>query len=830
MPFAVVAPLHPIRSLFTYSVPDDLLPVAAIGERVIIPFGRRLMTGVITAFTDTAPSQELKPLWDVLDTTPLWTAEYLAFAQWVADYYLTPLGEVLTAALPQGMKAESDFIVVPLREDLESEIAALLRNRARKAAQLLRTVAAEPKGISIKTLQKRLKYSGMQGMLRQFEHEGWVAMQATDAIPAAKPLHVRFVRLSDELLHAPDAIAPAIAALGARPLKQIAIMRWLEQASDDDRRGIAASRVVKLADATAGALRSLIDRGLLVEFEREVRRNAFGDDLPPMPPSFELNTHQQVALDTISVPLDAREYASFLLHGVTGSGKTQVYIELVKKARAAGRSAIVLVPEISLTPQLIDRFRCHFPDELAVLHSRMSLGERFDSWRDVQSGKCTVIIGARSALFAPARRLGLIVVDEEHEASYKQTDTAPRYHARDCAVVRGAMEHAVVVLGSATPSLESYANAIQGKYTLLELPERVDNAQMPTMLVVDMRAARRNKAVHNSISHVLRDHITKRLARHEGIILLQNRRGFAPTQLCADCGASPHCPHCAVTLTFHKVRTQLRCHYCGFTIPALQACAECGSTNLRLFGTGTQRVEEDITALFPDARVVRMDLDTTVQKGSHKKMLDAFGAGEADILLGTQMVAKGLDFPRVTLVGVVSADTQLFLPDFRAGERTFQLLTQVAGRAGRRQENAGEVIIQTSNPDDDAIKLAVNQNYRMFFAHELKKREELHYPPVSRLALIELRGKDNEKVHEHAHLLATLIPRPDYYQVLGPQESPVAKIRDEYRWRIMIKDNKVLDPGGARMRAALQHAIDSYLGQHTTRSVKLIVDIDPQGV
>lgn len=830
MSFAVVAPLTPIRTLFTYSIPEDLQSIVAVGERVIIPFGRRLITGVITAFTEDAPEQEVKPLWDVLDATPLWTAEYLAFSQWVADYYLSPLGEVLAAALPQGMKVESNIVVAPLREDLSGEIAGLLRNRARKAAELLRTIAAEPGGIAIKTLQKRLQYSGLQGMLRKFENEGWVVMQATEAVPHVRPLKLRHVRFAEEFAHDPVSVQALIDGMSARSVRQSAILSWLLKTPSEARTGVAAASLVKNAGASPASLKALIEKKILVEFEKEVFRTGFGAEAPLIPATFELNKHQHAAIDAVAASMKSHEYVTHLLHGVTGSGKTQVYIELVKIARAAGQSAIILVPEIGLTPQLVDRFRAHFPKDLAVLHSRMSLGERFDAWRSAQSGDATVIVGARSALFAPARKLGLIVVDEEHDASYKQTDTAPRYNARDCAVVRGRLEHCAVVLGSATPSLESYANALQNKYVMLGLPERVDHARMPKMIVVDMRAARKAKEAHNSISHLLRDHIALRLLKREGIILLQNRRGFAPTQMCSDCGASPRCPHCAVTLTYHKFTSQLRCHYCGHTIPALLACMECGSTSLKLFGTGTQRVEEDLRALFPAATIVRMDLDTTTAKGSHKKLLEAFGAGEADILLGTQMVAKGLDFPRVTLVGVVSADTQLYIPDFRASERTFQLITQVAGRAGRTQDLAGEVVIQTSSPDEDAIRLAVKQDFQMFYAHELRKREKLSYPPVTRLVLIELRGRDNDSVRTHASTLAQFIPRIDCIKILGPQESPIAKIRDEYRWRILIKNDKTKDPGGSRMRVALHHALDSYSNDHATRGVRVIVDVDPQGV
>ncbi|HYG69777.1 MAG TPA: primosomal protein N', partial [Anaeromyxobacteraceae bacterium] len=411
---------------------------------------------------------------------------------------------------------------------------------------------------------------------------------------------------------------------------------------------------------------------------------------------------QAAALGEIEGALAAGRPRTFLLHGVTGSGKTEVYIRAIRAALAQGKTALVLVPEIALTPQTVRRFRAHFGDRVAVLHSRMSDGERYDAWRAIRDGRYPIVIGPRSAVFAPLENLGLVVVDEEHEASYKQFDPAPRYHARDVAVMRAHRAGAVCVLGSATPSLESLANAKAAKYRLLKMPERVpvrgkQPAPLPPVRVVDLAREKEVRRLKGALSHDLRNAIRARLDRREQVILLQNRRGYAPVLTCDDCGFTPHCRDCAVSLTVHKPRRQLRCHYCGWTERQPDACPKCGSGALALLGAGTQRVEEELAEAFPEARVLRMDLDTTARRGAHRRLLDAFGSGEADVLLGTQMVAKGLDFPRVTLVGVVNADTGMLLPDFRAAERTFQLLAQVAGRAGRR-DLPGEVILQTRNP------------------------------------------------------------------------------------------------------------------------------------
>jgi len=828
--YAQVVPLQAIRQVFTYSVPDDLA-AAAVGVRAIIPFGRKLVTGVIVGFTDETPTQKLKPLWDVLDASPIWTKEYLDFTSWIAEYYFAPWGEVLRAALPQGMAAESDFRVVPIAKDLTDSATLFPEKRETKRELLLRLVAQNPAGIGMKALRKKMGTSALAAIIKECEAQGLVAVHATDVALRAKPKLVRFLRLSESLLYNADNLREAFDELEKHSPRQAAVAALLLEHYHKEKTGLPVAAITAKTGASSAALHRLVEKEYAVEYTIETIRSSFSQfaDETPTPPNVVLNTAQRDAVTTLQSAVAEGTYTAFLLHGVTGSGKTQVYIEVIKTVLAQGRAVITLVPEISLTPQLIGRYRAHFGEQVAVLHSKMGIGERYDAWRGVQSGKHNVIIGVRSAVFAPVKNLGLIVADEEHESSFKQSDP-PRYNARDCAVVRAQMQHAVAVLGSATPSLESYYNAATGKYRLLELPERADGALMPEVMAVNMRDARKKHEVRDSISFTLRDHIALRLKKREGIILLQNRRGFAPVQQCMDCGASPQCPHCSVTLTFHKVNNLLRCHYCGFTIPAVKACATCGSTDVKLFGAGTQRVEEDVVALFPDAKIVRMDMDTTSRKGSHKTILDSFGSGESDILLGTQMVAKGLDFPRVTLVGVINADTQMHLPDFRAGERTFQLLTQVAGRAGRTLAQLGEVIIQTSNPDEEAIKCALQHDFKSFYALELQKRRELMYPPYSRIIMVELKGKDEKIVQEHAGMLAKRIEPRKGSEILGPQQAPIQKLRDEYRWRILIKNNKDADPSGAIIRASVQRALDEYAAHHATRAVRVIVDVDPQGV
>ncbi|MGI9175315.1 MAG: replication restart helicase PriA, partial [Rhodothermales bacterium] len=527
-----------------------------------------------------------------------------------------------------------------------------------------------------------------------------------------------------------------------RGAKQIAIVETL---ADVGETGLRQADVLAEADASAASAKALMERGIVEQIKKEVMRSPLDAmEAPGRPTAHVLNGAQQAALAQIEAAIEGEAFQTFLLHGITGSGKTEVYIAALRRVLEAGKTGIILVPEIALTPQTVRRFRAPFGDQIAVLHSRMSLGERYDAWRHLRSGRFTVAIGPRSAVLAPLENLGLIVVDEEHESSYKQFDPAPRYHARDVAVMRAAMNRSVCVLGSATPSLESFANAQSGKYTLLEMPERVPvpgrkAAALPDVRVVDLTLEKKKHRLEGALSEPLAEAIRERLGRGEQTILLQNRRGYAPVIECAACGWSPLCRDCSVTLTYHKAKRHLRCHYCGRTARLPQVCPKCDAPELTRLGMGTQRVEEELAVRFPGARVLRMDLDTTSRKGAHHRLLGRFRRGEADVLLGTQMVAKGLDFPNVTLVGVVNADAGMLLPDFRSEERTFQLLTQVAGRAGRA-ELKGEVIFQTRNPEHAALRFATTHDYAGFAGEALPERKVFGYPPFGRVVGVEFRG------------------------------------------------------------------------------------------
>ncbi|RMF69981.1 MAG: primosomal protein N' [Calditrichaeota bacterium] len=588
---------------------------------------------------------------------------------------------------------------------------------------------------------------------------------------------------------------------------------------------------LQLLRQTGGSLKSLaglIEKGLVEVVERTVLRDYYGTDEVAEPQPVQLTAQQSDSVGQIRSRIREHKFEAFLLFGVTGSGKTQIYIEAIHEVLAQGRSAIVLVPEISLTPQTVRRFRAHFRERVAVLHSAMSQGERYDSWRLLREGKASVAIGPRSAVFAPVQNLGLIVVDEEHEASYKQADS-PRYHARDLAVVRAKMAQAVVVLGSATPSAESFHNARTGKYRLLQLDKRVYDAPLPQVELVDMVKERRLSGTREELvfSRVLRQKIRDRLEKKQQIILLLNRRGFSSFIKCKDCGYIAECENCNITLTYHRHRHRLRCHYCGYTRPAPECCPECSGADIVFRGFGTQKVEEELAAQFPGARVVRMDLDTTSQKRSHDRILRDFGRRRYDILLGTQMVAKGLDFERVTLVGVINADIGLLLPDFRSSERTFQLLTQVAGRAGRR-DLPGEVIIQTYSQDSACLQCARTHDFLRFFAGEIGERRALLYPPFGRLVAIFLRGKNEARVRQAAEQYAALLrKRQNGFLVLGPSPSPIARVQKYHRWQILLKGDKRKDRSGATMRQSVQEADTLFREKFKSRGVQVAIDVDP---
>ncbi len=838
-----------VDSLFTYRVPAELHHAVARGARVIAPFGKRTVIGIIVTISSTpASAKQLKSITDVLDAEPVISEELLKLTEWIGRYYFAPWGEVIKAALVQGTTTAGKRSA-RLSADADGFVPITPKERG-----LLKALELSGE-LTIQQLQKKTGIKSIYSALAGLARKNLVTMEDKLPVSSVKPKVERMIPAGAEWR---ERWRTWLTDLGKsrRELRQAELLQDLLSSSTES---VTMTEFLRRSGRSISSLRTLEKKGLIQISEREVMRTSSDGDgySENNATTLVLNERQQAAYDKIADGIRKESFVTYLLHGVTGSGKTQVYIEAIRTALELNKTAIVLVPEISLTPQTVHRFKAHFGEKVVSLHSRMSIGERYDAWRMIRAKKYSVVIGPRSAIFAPLERLGLIVVDEEQEGSFKQFDQTPRYHARDVAIMRASFAGAAVVLGSATPSIESYENALSGKYTLLELPDRVDVARLPVIDIVDMTGERRQKlaafrearkaefkadyvkAKANTeklefglISDLLKERIEDRLRKKEGIILLQNRRGFAPIVECPECGYVATCEHCSISLTYHLTKKHCRCHYCGFVAEPPEECPTCHSKEIKLKGFGTQRIEEELLGIFPGVSLLRMDLDTTAGRGSHHRILQKFGDGKADILLGTQMVAKGLDFSRVTLVGVISADTQMLLPDFRSAERTFQLLTQVAGRAGR-STLAGEVVIQTFQPGHYALKHVLDHNFKSFYAEELGFRKELSYPPFSRLVVLECKGVSEQEVMKHATIIGSILKEQKTgFIILGPAPAAMAKIKNKFRWHIVIKDPKSSDPAGKRLRAALTAALGRYrtLPAGKSRSVEIIVDVDPGGM
>jgi len=815
----VILPI-PVDQSYTYRVPGGLAAEAQVGSRVLVPFGGRRLTGVVV---EEGPPPgtlgfEVKDVLDVLDDVPTCTEELLDLTRWMADYYVCTWGEALKAVLPAGTTVETERRLT--RTDAEPGAWA-----AHDVGRVVLEDLAEHPETTLSAVRKRVGPAVPLALIRRMAADGVIEVETTlrdERVNAKTETHLRFAPAFQH----EDAAADLKEQL--RGAKQKAVIEALAGLRAEGTPEPRRTDVMERADASYSTVRSLVDKGMVELVEKEVLRSPL-DDLPEPdpPPDHTLLPAQQDALDAITDAVEHERYGTFLLHGITGSGKTEVYIRALKAVRERGRTGIILVPEIALTPQTVQRFRAHFGDQIAVLHSQMSMGERYDAWRQLRTGDASIAIGPRSAVLAPLEDLGLVVVDEEHEASYKQFDPAPRYHARDVAVMRAHRTDAVCILGSATPSLESTMNARWGKYERLTLPERVPDssgrtAPLPEVRVLDLTRQRKKHQLDGALADPLREAIHERVEQNEQVILLQNRRGYAPVLECEDCGWAPSCDDCSVTLTLHRDEGagRLQCHYCGRTERIPRQCPRCGSGDLSQVGTGTQRVEAELEAVVPDASLLRMDRDTTSRKHGHHQILRRFRDG-ADVLLGTQMIAKGLDFGRVTLVGVVDADVGLLFPDFRAEERTFQLLTQVAGRAGRA-DLQGRVILQTRNPDHPAIRHATAHDYEGFAEEALAERREFGYPPFGRVATVEFRGPDEDRVERLAvNWTEQLRTHAGPVEVLGPEPAFIQRVKKQYRHRTLLKSR-----GGSAdpLQTALRRTRDAYSGPPSGYHVAIDVD------
>jgi primosomal protein N' (replication factor Y) len=802
-----------------YRVPLSLNQIAQPGSRIIVPFGRRFVTGYIVAIHEklregsSLKETDIKDAQEIPDAVPLVTAELLALTKWVAEYYLAPWGEVIKAALPPGISPSVEQCLV-LSDKGRSEVieipkAGTLTNRD----QLLRLLADSPE-LSSEAVLARFDSRDATKLLQELKRDGLVELIQRTGGDFVKAKHQRRVRLVDS---ASDTVATGQQKFTSPQLRVLEALKGRES--------LALSQLLAAAEVSNSAIKTLQKRKLLEVFDEELRRDPLADVTFPPVKDYNLSSAQAVVLTEINQLLRNKVYAPFLLHGVTGSGKTEVYIRAMRVALEVGRSALMLVPEIALTPVFSRRLRAHFGDRVAIFHSSLSRGQRFDEWTRVRNGDARIVIGTRSAVFAPMKNLGLVIVDEEHESSYRQQDS-PHYNGRDTAIVRAQKEGAVVILGSATPSLESFHNASTGKYRYLELPDRLHNRPMAAAEIIDMREVFSRHQKPRVFSDELLKAIQETHQKNEQSIILLNRRGYSSFVLCRSCGESVQCPNCDVTLTYHKSESVIICHYCGHREPAPSKCPACEGKYIYYVGEGTQQLETMLVALFPALRIARVDKDTTVRRGAFEKSLFDFSEGKIDMLVGTQILAKGHDFPNVTLVGVVSVDAGLALPDFRAAERTFQLLTQVAGRAGRG-DLPGKVLIQTYHPYHYALRHASAQDYAGFYQEEMRHRQNHTYPPFVALASLMVHGTEISRVRADALELRKELDRanPDRAgRILGPAPAPLARLKGEHRVQLIIK---------CRNRHQLRTIIDTALKALQERKVNLRsinVEIDPVSI
>ena len=742
-----------VNKVFDYIVPEELSHLIQPGVRVLVPFGPRTIMGFVISLKESTNLQKLRPLKELIDVVPVLNDELRELGMSLSEETGSTMIQCFEAMTPNAMRAKYKKRLVRLNENLPSA---------------LNTLFLHSTSIDYEQIPSSLLKEVKQAIERK---EVELVYEVKDKL--GKKL-IKYLALVDPNID----LTPF-----KRAMKQKQVIEYLMKAS----KPILKSTLMEELQVTHAMIKTLVDKKVIQEIEVEAYRDPYADTVHSQTKALHLNQEQQVAVTTVAHACQAKAHDVFLLHGITGSGKTEVYLQMIENVLLEGKQAIMLVPEIALTPQIASRFKSRFQNKVAVLHSALSMGEKYDEWRKILKQEVQIVVGARSAIFAPFKDIGIIIIDEEHEATYKQEE-APRYHAIEVAKRRAITHRCPVVLGSATPSLESFARAQKGVYRLLTLSKRaVATAKLPTVKLIDMRE---HSAVSDQmiLSNELKEAIAERLKRQEQVVLLLNRRGYSNFMQCRECGEVVNCPNCDVSLTYHKPNQKLKCHYCGFEHFILKRCPSCQSEELRFFGLGTQKVEEYLQSEFEEARIMRMDVDTTSKKGSHQELIAAFERKEADILIGTQMVGKGLDFPDVTLVGVLAADLMLHLSDFKAAERTFQLLTQVAGRAGRH-ELEGEVFIQTYSPDHYVMQCVVEQNYYKFYAEEMKMRRRFGYPPYYYLASVRLSSEDyNElilacdKVNQYLrnHLGHSCL-------ITGPTMPYVGRINQRFRMYFMIK-------------------------------------------
>ena len=803
--FCDVALPVPLDTAFTYHIPDGLEPV--VGGRVLVPFRQQRMSGIVVDAHNRQPSVKTKDILNVLDVAPVLDDSLMRLARWIADYYLAPLGEVFRTMLPLGAEFKR---AIAYRITEEGRLALHQAGMSGSSARSRRTPEEQLTEFRV------LDYLGARDTVREeslravarvsktllsgMGRKKWIVREDFSGVrDATRTVKVAILKSADcKLNENQSLLVDTLAAAGGRVTVEI----------------------LHTLDVPRTTLGTLVKRGLVEIAEEPEQFSVSGLKARRSPFDFQFNSAQQGALKRIREAVDSRTFSGMLLHGVTGSGKTAVYLAVMRAVLEAGRSAILLVPEIGLTPAMAADLHQVFGNEVAILHSALSDQERTEQWHRIKRGAARIVVGTRSAVFAPVADLALIIVDEEQDSSYKQEET-PRYHARDVAVMRAKMANAIVVLGSATPSLESYFNAKKKKYALVELPDRVEQRPLPEVEIIDMRQEFQETGHEQVISRKLTEEIKERLSRHEQVMVLLNRRGYSPVVLCRTCGKTLECKNCAIALTHHKRARKMQCHYCGYTAPVPQHCIHCGSEYVYFLGTGSEKLEELLHGLFPEARIGRLDRDTVRGRDDFERLLAGMDAGEIDLLVGTQMIAKGHDIHNVTLVGVVGADMALGMPDFRAAERTFQLLTQVAGRAGRGGTH-GKVVLQTYFPDHYAVQFAANHDFAGFYEKELRFRSWMHYPPYSALANVLVRSSKLDEALQWSGTLGKWFERTRHegIRVLGPAAAPILRLKQDYRYHFILKS------ASREKLNTLLRTMLAYAAQQKIPRTQVIVDVD----
>ena len=819
MKFADVLLPLPLPRYFTYSIPEQMQECLRIGSRVVVPFGRKKYYTAIVVFLHDRPTDlyEIKEIFSLLDQEPILRRPQLKFWEWIASYYLCSVGDVYKAALPSGLKLESESCIM-LNDDYQETDEQRL---TQKEHSILDALSLKQK-CSILELEKACGIKNLMPVVRTLlEKEAvYIYEQLKEGYKQKTEKYIRLCfgqEQQEELKQLFDTLSSAKKQL-------LLLMGYLELSGfmqKKELREVSKKELMERTNASAAVMKTLIDKKIFIVYKKEVSR--FANTTYHTVPTHTLNPAQKQAYDEIRSSFADKNVS--LLQGVTSSGKTEIYIHLIQEVIRQGRQVLYLVPEIALTTQLTTRLQRIFGAQLTIYHSKISENERAEIWNNMlHTNDVKVVLGVRSSIFLPFKDLGLVIVDEEHEKTYKQQDPAPRYHARNAAIVLASMHGAKTLLGSATPAIESYHNATTGKYGWIQLMQRYDDISLPEIKIADLQEFRKKRTMQGTFSPLLIKHIQESLERGEQVILFQNRRGFAPVMECKLCAWTPRCQHCDVSLTYHKRQNQLTCHYCGAVYEIPHICPACGQPAIEIKGYGTERIEEEIAALFPSYSVSRLDLDATRTRKAYEQIIAQFQQKKTQILIGTQMVTKGLDFDNVSVVGILNADRLMNYPDFRAYERAFQLMVQVAGRAGRKNRQ-GTVILQTAHPHHPLIAQVVKHDYPAMYNDQINERQRFNYPPFTRLIHIFLKHRDEELLCRYASLYADYLRKIFKHRVLGPDNPPVARIQSLYIRKIVLKiENQA---SMSRVKELLQQAYENLVQVETFKSVILYYDVDP---